>query len=174
VDVLNDLDRTEDGALRLPNLVHGRTVEVLIRLEVLPGVHPGAELLRARLSFDDTAGNRQRCQAGLTLPIVSPEGFSGFSPHPEVLEQALLLDAARTKRRAIQAMDAGDRRGARSLLSRVLDRVDGAPKTDGTTQERAQLLRLLQTLDHGDVVSTRKLTHAQSYTRQRGRSDKKS
>src|SRR5262245_40664081 len=50
-DVLNDLDRMPDGRLKLPNLVAGLPVLVLVRLDV-PPLATGAEVCRFRLAWD--------------------------------------------------------------------------------------------------------------------------
>ncbi|HWG83947.1 MAG TPA: VWA domain-containing protein, partial [Deinococcales bacterium] len=70
LDVLNDLDRTQFGRFKLPNLVSGNPLDVVLRLRV-PASH-GGECLRVRLAWDDPKGSgRRTLRAALSLPRVN-------------------------------------------------------------------------------------------------------
>lgn len=170
LDVLNDLDRTTSGRMMLPNLVHGRSVDVVVRLDVTASVAAGTELVRVRVAWDEVDGGvRRKLNAGLTLPVVEPSVAGQLTPHPEVHERVLLLEAARIKRHAVDAIDKGNWIQARALLEGALDRVRHAPPSASTELEVSQLEFLLRQLQAGDAVSTLKHSKAQSYDVQRTR-----
>jgi Ca-activated chloride channel family protein len=172
LDVLNDLDRLPNGRLMLPNLVQGRTVEVLIRLEVGPSSTQHRSLLQVRLAWDLVdGGERQKVLDELALPVVAPEVFAAMPSNPAVHEQALLLETARIKDQAVEALDRGDSMGAQSLLGGAMRAIKNAPHTKATEGELSQLLVLMRELESNDIVSTRKHTKSQSYVRRRSRSD---
>ena len=62
VDVLNDLDATEFGNFRLPNLRAGQELNVGVRLQ-LPAWAPNQELLSVRLAWD-APGSSDRQKIG--------------------------------------------------------------------------------------------------------------
>src|SRR5262249_38043155 len=70
-DVLNDLDKTEFGRLKLSNLIGGLPIEGVVGLSVPPLAQP-AELCRFRLAWDVPGSEgRQMLGAALVLPPVS-------------------------------------------------------------------------------------------------------
>lgn len=169
-DVLNDLERNPTGSSRLPNLVHGRTLEILVRLDVSPSRGDRRTLLEVRVAWDDVqTGARQHAEAELTLPVVEAKAFKALSPTPSVVEQALLLEAARAKQLAVAALDAGEWDRARKLLEGALRQVDQGPKSPELAHERERISLLLTDLDSQDAVITRKRSKAQSYDRQLSR-----
>src|SRR5262249_19875682 len=67
-DVLNDLDRLPTGRLKLPNLIAGMPVLVLVRLSV-PPMTGERELCRFRLAWDaPKEAGRQKVVSALRLP----------------------------------------------------------------------------------------------------------
>jgi len=172
VEVLNDLERNPTGSFRLPNLVSGRTLEVVVRLEVAAADAEVRGLLTIKVAWDpvDVEGApRQQALAGLSVPMVAPRAFEALRPAPAVVEQVLLLEAARGKQRAAAALDQGDWDQARVLLEGVLEQVRQGPKSAELAEEQAALERLLTDLTTKDAVITRKRSKAQSYERQHSR-----
>ena len=168
-DVLNDLEHTKTRRLRLPNLVHGRAIEVLVRLELSASEGDFRELFQARVAWDPIEGiEREKTYARFALPVLAEETFRQLTANPAVREQALLLEAARTKTWAMDALDQGELEKARRLLESALAQVSQEPGSKELSIEASQLRLLLETLAE-DRVITRKRSKAQSYERQNSR-----
>ena len=116
VDVLNDLDTTEAGNLRLPNLRAGQELNVGVRLQ-LPAWQPNLEIASVRLAWDAPAlSGRQSLIEHLTLPVMAAADLNELDMDPLVAEQLALLKANRERRRAIEQLDLGDIEAAESTL----------------------------------------------------------
>ncbi|HIK44481.1 MAG TPA: VWA domain-containing protein [Leptolyngbyaceae cyanobacterium M65_K2018_010] len=163
MDVLNDFDQTNTQRYKLPNLMVGAPIQVVVRLQV-PALSHSRELLQVRLAWDDPELNkRQVLRAGLELPLVSPEQFSDFPANAGVQEQVALLMAARARREAIQFSDQGDYKAAqRSLAHARLDMACMAP-SPALLEEQAILEDLEADYQRGAVSSARKKAFSQSF-----------
>lgn len=167
LDVLNDLEQTDTGRYKLPNLMVGAPLNLVVRLQV-PAQNQAAELLRVRLAWDaPDQPQRQVLRAGLALPLVLAEEFSDFPAQPEVQEQVTLLMAARARREAIALSDQGDMRGARARLHDFSQSLDEAcldmPLSAPLAEERAALTDLSADFDSGAVARARKKAMSQAY-----------
>src|SRR5262249_26137577 len=119
--VLNELERTPAGRLKLPNLGAGQPVRGLVRVRGAP-VPPATELCptvlcRFRLAWDEPGcPGRQSLTADLHLPVVNAAAWESLPVNVEVKERAALLELARAKRRATACVEqhrpAGAARGA--------------------------------------------------------------
>ena len=140
LDLLNDLDATEAGNLRLPNLRAGQELNVGMRLQ-LPAWAPNQELLSVRLAWDAPGSSgRQSFIQTLTLPVMTAADLKELDTDAAVAEQLALLKANRERRRAIEQLDLGDFDAAESTLSAACSLMSSMPMSDLTTRE----LRLLQ------------------------------
>ena len=116
LDVLNDFELTNTQRYKLPNLVMGLPINVVVRLQV-PALQRPQELFKVRLAWDDRhQPRRQSLRAGLELPLVALERFSDFPADDIVQEQVALLMAARARQEAINLADRGDLAGAQQSL----------------------------------------------------------
>ena len=98
-DVLNDLEKTESGRLRLPNLVIGLPIEAVVQLD-LPPRAAATEVCRFRFAWDQPgAEGRQKLRKTLILPAVDSREWGSMPPNPAVLERVALLRSARLKHR---------------------------------------------------------------------------
>lgn len=71
VDVFNDLDKTEYGNYKLPNLIAGNTFDLVLRLKV-PTMTQSMTLVDFRLAYDDMeTKSRKVSHAQLQLPVVT-------------------------------------------------------------------------------------------------------
>jgi Ca-activated chloride channel family protein len=139
-DLLNDLDTTEAGNFRLPNLRAGQELNVGVRLQ-LPAWTPNQELLSVRLAWDAPgASERQSLIQTLTLPVMAAADLQGLDTDPAVAEQLALLQANRERRRAIEQLDLGDFDAADSTLNAACMLMSSMPMSALTTRE----LKLLQ------------------------------
>lgn len=171
-DVLNDLDKTSYGRLKLPNLVAGNSIFVVIRLNVpaLSGfaLNQETDLCRFRLAWNaPNHPKRQTLHITLRLPVLSEKQRANLPLHPEVQEQIALLTAARARTEAIQEIDRGDVLSARQRLANACDAVFSAPTSDATRQEISLLRDLEDGLSKGDSTGSRKKALYQRYSRQR-------
>src|SRR5205823_2363156 len=105
-DVLNDLERDEQGRLVLPNLIVGMPVEVVLRLQVPPQAGTGLHRLCGfRLSWLDPRGGEQTQEAALHVHAVSEADWNALEDNARVRERAALQLAGRLKRQATQSME---------------------------------------------------------------------
>ncbi|MCS5700960.1 VWA domain-containing protein [Cyanobium sp. FGCU-52] len=140
VDVLNDLDATEFGNFRLPNLRTGQELNVGVRIQ-LPAWKPNQEILSVRLAWDAPGGEeRQKLIQTLTLPVMAAADLAGLDSDPVVNEQLAMLRANRERRRAIEQLDRGDIEAADSSLQAASALMSAMPSSPFTSRE----LRLLQ------------------------------
>lgn len=169
--VLNDLDLTQTGRYKLPNLTVGAPIQAVVRLQV-PALDQPQALMQVRLAWDDPAlTTRQVLRAGLALPLVSPEQFSDFPADATVQEQVALLMAARARREAVMYSDQGDFASAQqSLADARLTMASMAPSP--MLMEEQQILEELEAdYRQGNVSSARKKAFSESFNLSRsGRS----
>ena len=184
VDVLNDCEKTDTGRLKLPNLVAGSPVEVVVRLAV-PARESGSEFtaLNLRLAWNPQASTANHHGLKLTRTSIRQEARFRFAPAEECASQPTdesvakavqLLMAARARREAMQRMDASDYDGAQAVLSSAVGVMEAcAPmySADADFSEDLSELRSLQgeLQDRKDLGMSRKKMAYQSYQRARSR-----
>lgn len=163
MDVLNDLDQTNTKRYKLPNLVVGSPINVVVRLQI-PALNQSAELLKVRLAWDDSEQKgRQVLRAGLELPLVSAEQFSDFPANETVQEQVALLMAARARREAIEFSDRGDYAAASASLQNARMAMACMAPSEALLEEQSILEDLETDYQSGRVASARKKAFSQSY-----------
>ncbi|MBW4520067.1 MAG: VWA domain-containing protein [Scytolyngbya sp. HA4215-MV1] len=169
VDILNDLDQTSTGRYKLPNLVIGNPISIVVRLKI-PALGQSTDLCQFRLAWDNPEiPERQILRVTLHLPIVSPAQLSDFPPHTEVQQQIAILMAARARLEAVKCMDQGDLAGARVSLQEAKAMTQAAPGSPQLAEELAMLDDLDLDLQSGDTIGTRKKAIFQRYNSQRSR-----
>jgi Ca-activated chloride channel homolog len=171
VDVLNDLDKTEFGRLKLPNLIVGNPISIVVRLK-LPALTQETDLCQFRLAWDDpNQEDRQILRTTLRLPIVSPAQLNDFPLNPEVQQQVALLMAARARQEAVQRIDQNDMAGAIACTLAAQSIVSAAPASPQMAQEMQMLEDLSSNLTSGDRSQSRKKAVSQRFDRLRSRSN---
>lgn len=164
-DVLNDLDKTATGRYKLPNMVTGSPIEVVVRLKV-PPVAGAAELLSVRLAWNHPdAAERQVAHASLRLPSVSEAQLVEFPFNEEVQRLSALLMAARAREEAVRYLDAGNAAAARTTLQAAMAPVAAAPAAPKMAEEMAALADLEAEIATGNAARARKKATYQSYAR---------
>ncbi|MGB3308282.1 MAG: VWA domain-containing protein [Nodosilinea sp.] len=167
MDVLNDFEQTATQRYKLPNLMVGSPIQVVVRLQV-PALSQSGELMQVRLAWDDAERpGRQVLRAGLELPMVSAEQFSDFPADAAVQEQVALLMAARARREAIQYSDRGDYAAASASLSQVRLNMAAMAPSEALLEEQAILQDLEVDYLSGNVASARKKAFSQSFNMSR-------
>jgi Ca-activated chloride channel family protein len=161
--VLNDFEKTDTRRYKLPNLMVGSPIQVVVRLQV-PALSQNRELMQVRLAWDDTDHpGRQVLRAGLELPLVSAEQFSDFPADPAVQEQVALLMAARARREAVMYSDRGDYAAATTSLGNARMAMAAMAPSEALLEEQSILEDLEADYQSGNVTSARKKAFSQSF-----------
>ncbi len=167
-EVLNELDTTPDGKYRLPNLVSGMPVYVVVRVTV-PGGEGEVPVARFRVEWTSANGDGRRVAvAGLTLPAVPSAVWDALPENPEVRTQAGLLLAARAKKAATRASEAGDRVGTMAYLACAREELNASPMSADVLED-IEALDKLDALNNEDEGKFRKQAKFESYQRHRNK-----
>jgi Ca-activated chloride channel family protein len=167
-DVLNDLSVDSQGRFKLPNLLFGNPIEVVVRLKV-PAVSQTTELCIFRLSWTDTGQQPQELQASLQLPAVTSQQLEELPLNQEVQQQVALMMAARAKKEAVRLADAGQYTSASQVLQEAKEEILEF-EVSMSRPEAAALEDLDQELQSGRFSSYRKMSSSQAYYRSGRRS----
>jgi Ca-activated chloride channel family protein len=169
LDVLNDFDKVATGRLKLPNLLAGMPVLVVVRLQV-PPMERESELCRFRLAWTSPKiEGRQTALAGLTLPVVNAAAWGAYAANVEVQERASLLLIARFKKEAARCMEQGDQQGALRYIEEAKRIVAAAPNTLEMQREAEAIAEIEAHLKSGAFRAGTKLAKYQRYQRRRSK-----
>lgn len=168
LDVLNDFDLTHTQRYKLPDLVIGAPINVVVRLQI-PALSQVSSLLKVRLAWDDSQQRqRQVLRASLELPVVTAAQLSDFPANEVVQEQVALLMAARARREAIQLTDQGNYAAASASLQSARLALSALAPSAVLMEEQQVLADLESDYTLGNVASARKKAFSQSYNLSRG------
>ncbi len=174
LDVLNGFERTGTGKYRLPNLLAGESLDILVRV-ILPGGPRGqASVFQATVGWTAPGSDERRyaCEEGLIAYAPADETVTQ-EQHQEVLKIRQLLGSARARRQAIAEMDAGKFTAARETLEREIQislnlcQCMPDPELAQDSRELENLLKGME--DRTDLKTIRKKMAYESLYRQRGR-----
>ncbi len=170
VDVLNDFDRIPaTGRLKLPNLIAGMPIPVVVRLNVPPaeGVR---EVCRFRLAWNaPERPGRQTLTASLSLPSVRAAAWEALAVNVEVQERTVLLLVARLKKAAVASLRRGDRGAAERHLKEARELLSTLPDSPEVRRE-AEALTVIEThWRSGAMGKFFKHAHYQAHQRSSGR-----
>lgn len=173
IDVLNDFQKDGSGRYKLPNLIAGRPLDIIVRLSV-PS-HAAADeldLAKVVLMYNSQAdGSSQTVSSVLRRPF-APEGVVMTQAADPAVETARrLLENARQMRQMNEFIDRGDRHGAHYVRSRMADATRRAyinSPSPELARELESLERLEEALEH-DMIMARKMGRFSASARQRGR-----
>ena len=174
LDVLNDFDRTSTGKYRLPNLLAGESLDIIVRV-LLPGGPSGrAPVFRATVGWAGQGSEERRYAAQETSITYAPaDEVQVQENHPEVVKARQLLGSARARRQAMAEMDAGNIIAAQSILetwsdsSQALSSELDAPLLVQDSLELNQISEKLQ--NPAEVGYARKKMKYESYNRSTGK-----
>ena len=134
-----------------------------------------ARSARSRLAWDDPkGGERQKLREKLRLPLLAPAEVDALPEDADTATAVALLRAAREKRRAVEALERGDRQAYRvsSSSARALYAAS-APLAAPAAAEMADLDKLDAQVAAGpDLSAPTKLAKEQIYRRHRSRGQK--
>jgi Ca-activated chloride channel family protein len=164
-EVLNDLDRLPTGRLKLPNLIAGMPVLVVVRLHVPPLAQEG-DVCRVRLAWDSPEQEgRQQVRVGLSLPAVGAATWEALAANVEVQERAALLVIARLKKEATRSLERGDLESARHRVEEAKRILAAAPATAEVQREAQALAEVEEHLRSGAWRKFGKLAKYQAHQR---------
>lgn len=170
VEVLNQLDVTQNGRFRLPNLVISNPVDVVVRLKV-PAMTEEVDLCYFRLSWNEPEQpQEQKIRVSLRLPVVSAAQLEEFPFNSEVRQQAILMMTGRAKKEAVRLVDGGDYDRASLLLQQTKQQLLNNPDLPMSAPEAEAITDLEVQLQERDYNTYRKTSTHQSYTRSSRRS----
>jgi Ca-activated chloride channel homolog len=170
VDVFNDLEKTEYGRYKLPNLIAGNQIDVVLRLKVPPMVE-SAPLVKFRLAYDDNeTRSRKISHHELQLPVVNSVQLQNYPFNEEVKAKVAQLMASRAKEEAVRNLDRGDIQGTRERLQQAKQEMMAAGVSlSAIAPEMAEMDDLLVDLERGESKSMRKKAMYQNYNKRRSR-----
>lgn len=181
VDVLNDFEVTETGRYKLPNLLAGSALEVVVQLRV-PAQNAGTRRHLLDLKLGYTPQDRNSAEVlklSLEAEFDSEAAVEQLAVNHDVVKAVQLLTNARARREAMRHMDAGHYDLAcevvSSARSATLVRASAAPQAQVADYhaESEQLSELEASLGDRsmDGLSRKRLSY-QSYMRRSGREKK--
>lgn len=170
LDVFNDLSKTMYERYKLPNLIMGNNIDVVVRLKIPPINHTHS-LCKFRLAWDTPEQiERQELKVALKLPVVASTQLDEFPFNIKVTERVAQLIAVRAREEAVQNLDRGDYSKAKRVLNVAQQELLAAPMSEEMkTQELAELKELDQQLERGDHQKMRKQASYESYRKRSSR-----
>ncbi|PHV63792.1 vWA domain-containing protein [Cyanobacterium aponinum] len=170
VDVFNDLEKTEFGNYKLPNLVAGNDIDVVLRLKI-PAMTNSVPLVDFRLAYDDNeTQSRKVTHHQLQLPVVNSAQLHDYLFNEEVKAKVAQLMASRAKEEAIASLDRGDVWGTKERLQEAKEEMMASGVCfDMIAPEVAEMDNLLEDLERGESKSMRKKALFQNYSKRRNR-----
>ncbi|AUC62545.1 Ca-activated chloride channel-like protein (plasmid) [Cyanobacterium sp. HL-69] len=170
VDVFNDLEKTEFGNYKLPNLVAGNDIDVVLRLKI-PAMAKSECLVNFRLAYDDgETQSRKVSHHKLQLPVVTSSQLNDYPFNEEVKAKVAKLMASRAKEEAIKNLDRGDIAGTKERLQMAKqEMMTSGISLEMMAPEMAEMNDLLDDLERGKTKSMRKNAQYQNYQKRRNR-----
>ncbi len=172
VKILNELEHDGSGRYKLPNLVVGMPLSILVRLTVGPQ-RGFAQTCQFQVDWEEPGtvrAGRRNLIVALDMPAVTARAWSEMPIDPVVAEYLTLHLATLARKEMIAAIDRGDEATTRSLTQRILDLTATVPQTLEIVAERASAQETMEWLNQRDMDSARKVSHQQQYLRKSGRS----
>ena len=169
-DVLNDFEKDARGRYILPNLMHGSSLDIIVRLKVPAGnIGDTLELANFSVSFVSQASNEPRIEtAELTTGFGSKEAVDGLPSNTDVLEVVTLLNNARARREMMEHIDRGDYEIAKSVRASIHGATEALFSVASSPQlaEELEDLRDLDTLlSRADYSSRKRMAYRRESTR---------
>lgn len=168
VDVFNDLEKTEYGRYKLPNLIAGNEIDVVLRLKI-PPMKESTPLVKFRLAYDDNeTQSRKVSHHQLQLPVVNSAELNSYPFNEEVKAKVAQLMASRAKEEAVRNLDRGDLLGTRKRLQVAKEEMMASGVAfDVIAPQMAEMDDLLEDLEKGESKTMRKKAQYQTWQTRR-------
>lgn len=174
--VLNGFAKNSLGRFKLPSLVHGTTLDVVVRLEV-PELSEGAgqKLATLRLAWTPQGAASDRravLRKSVRIDVVAPEVAAGVPADARVVKAMEFLLGVEIRREAIRLLDRGDVEGAIDVVRRARRRAARALAACADEPDVVEHLERLDELcrelvDRADLVCSRKRMRSETHLRVR-------
>ena len=122
-DLLNDFE--QDGSYKLPNLLAGSPLEIVVRIEV-QSTALAKELFSVRLEYVRQT-EKETADECFAPAIGTRETVDALESNPDVIRSLEMLLNARARREAMERLDRGDREGALDQIAFSMLRSVAAP-----------------------------------------------
>lgn len=162
IEPLGEIQPTPEGDYQLADLVAEVPLEQLFRLTVPAGEDEDAGVLVEVSWHSPKSGQTERCSARLRLPRVSVNERLNMPVNEVVEEKQAVAQAARSRREAMQALNAGEKERAAAILEEAIQ------TRKLPLLEKSQLQQLQATMKQGDQSASNKMFTSQSYSYSRG------
>jgi Ca-activated chloride channel homolog len=172
-DLLNDFEVTHTGRYKLPNLLAGSPIEVVVRMK-LPVRRAGERFkaLDLRLAWNPQgapSSEREVISHSLFVDFADAGEVDDLPADERVTKAVQMLMAARARREAINDLDRGDITAARSRVMNITQAFTAAcapMMADAEVQEQIHMLTELEAelQQPGNLPLSRKKLFYQSYT----------
>ena len=166
-EILNDPTTLPDGRAKLPNLIAGSTIKLGVRLQV-PSLSKPSRLGQIRVTWTPPrTSETQVASTELTLPVVTAAAWDSLAPNLDVQDYFALLEIARLKREAAQAIQHGQADCASQLLCSAAIALASMRPSAGNDREKQEIAELQSDLSDADFSKLQKRGKAQAHRRQR-------
>ncbi|MFN7945901.1 MAG: VWA domain-containing protein [Blastocatellia bacterium] len=173
-DVLNDFEVTHTGRYKLPNLILGQPIEVVVRLSLPAGrVGERKHLLDLRLAWnpqmsdgektpvEKVTGRREAVTQPVMIEFDAAAAVEQLPVDARLTKAVQMLLSARARREAIGFMDVGDYRRARHLVfcaSAALRDAGSKMDDDDMLKDSSELAQMARVIEEGPqaAAGTRK------------------
>lgn len=169
-EVVNELDRADDGSIKLANLIAGMPQDIIIHL-VVPPRETVTDVLHVRLQWKASGkAGESVLAASLILPAVPGAEYDALAENAEVLERAALQRVGQMKRHAYEAMERGDYGGTVAGVKMMGEYLQQMPAgSESVMREISDVGALQADLEAGQYERMIKRGKFQHYARSRGR-----
>jgi Ca-activated chloride channel homolog len=174
-DVLNDFERDESGAYKLPNLQAGAPLEIVIQLRV-PAGGRGAKITPAEINLTYIGQDSKLpevVKGSFEIGFESAETVAALPENLEVAKAVQLLMNARARREAVEKMDQNDFQGAQFALANVAASTQvlfSMAPSAALQEEIEDLAKIEESLNHrGNDRMGRKQMIYSAYRKRRGK-----
>ena len=172
VEILTEVERDPSGRLKLPNLIMGMPISIVVRLAVMTHA-TRSEICRVTLDWEEPRGDARGPQSLAAALIMSAAPESEWSTMPidsAVAEQVALLMAAKARKEVIAALDRNDVATAQGCFNQIREILQNAPQTAEVENEINDMQSTRVLLDQGEFNATRKASHYRQSYRKQGKS----
>ena len=171
LELFNEFPR-EGERYRLPNLIVGLPLEVVVRLQIAPQQAAKPLCNFVVEWFDNEAQQTLRQEVPLQLSPFSSTVYTSLAVNEEVAKAVAILQAARAREEAMRQLDQGQRRQAHETLMDLKHSLSTAAFSASLHEEIADLDELSASFEADDDNYSRKLLTSQVYDRRSGRSSR--